>query len=76
MSDPPAVTIKQYDTIEFVNGTPGCVECGALLCIESREGPANLSRTIENAMLPNPVDDIVTIQCAGCGTPLWHRDGQ
>lgn len=73
---PPEKTIQQYDTIEFINETPGCAECGGLLAVELRKNralPPGDIRSIGNAMLPEPVADLVKIQCAGCGAILWER---
>lgn len=74
--EPPEVTIEQFDTIEFVNGTAGCAECGGLLAVETRRrGTIGSTRQINNAMLPEPVVDVDKVQCASCGTVLW-RDQQ
>ena len=66
--------VENFEAIELVNGTPGCVECGGLLCVEHRERPISGTRQIGYAMLPRPVADVERIQCAGCGTTLWERE--
>lgn len=81
LGKPPEVTIEEYDTIEMVNGTPGCAQCGCLLCVQTtaRHGNGGTTPVVGNIggiLLPYPTTDTRKIQCAGCGRILWREGDQ
>lgn len=76
--------MSDIDTIEPINGTPGCAECGSLLCVQKKtDSQVSLDREGDDPLVgpvliavatqPEPYIDIGEIQCAGCGKVLWRR---